>query len=76
MKRIILLFIICTSLAFAQTGATVGLSYLKIGVDARAAAMGEAYTSVTKDASATFWNPAGLAGSDKNSIVLMHNSPC
>lgn len=62
------------SVVFAQTGAKVGLSYLKIGVDARAAGMGEAYTSVANDASATFWNPAGLAGSGSNSIILMHNS--
>jgi hypothetical protein len=64
----------CISISFAETGAKNGLSYLKIGVDARAAAMGDAYTAVANDASATFWNPAGLAGTGKNSIVLMHNS--
>jgi hypothetical protein len=74
MKRIILLLLLFSSLVSAQTGAKIGLSYLKIGVDARAAAMGDAYTSVAQDASATFWNPAGLAGSGNNSIVLMHNS--
>jgi hypothetical protein len=72
--RILLFFIITLSVAFAQTGAKVGLSYLKIGVDARAAAMGDAYSAVAEDASATFWNPAGLAGSGQNSIILMHNS--
>jgi hypothetical protein len=74
MKHFILMILVSSSLAFAQTGAKIGLSYLKIGVDARAAAMGDAHTSVAKDASATFWNPAGLAGSGNNSIVLMHNS--
>jgi hypothetical protein len=74
MKRIILILLSCTSLGFAQTGANVGLSYLKIGVDARASAMGEAYSAVANDASASFWNPAGLASSGKNSIVLMHNA--
>jgi hypothetical protein len=58
----------------AETGGKIGLSYLKIGVDARAAAMGDAYTAVANDASATYWNPAGLARSGKNSIILMHNS--
>jgi len=33
-------------MAFADTRAKVGFSYLKIAVDARAAAMGEAYTSI------------------------------
>ena len=75
MKRnIFLFFLIFASALLAETGAKIGLSYLKIGVDARAAAMGDAYTAVADDASATFWNPAGLAGSEKNSVILMHNS--
>lgn len=73
-RSIILLLVICVSTAFAETGAKIGLSYLKIGVDARAAAMGDAYTAIANDASATYWNPAGLAGSGKNSVILMHNS--
>ena len=73
-RNIVMLMLICISTTFAETGAKIGLSYLKIGVDARAAAMGDAYTAVAKDASATYWNPAGLAGSGKNSVILMHNS--
>jgi len=75
MKRwIITLLVMSVSTLFAETGAKIGLSYLKIGVDARAAAMGEAFTAVANDASATYWNPAGLAGSENNSVILMHNS--
>jgi hypothetical protein len=74
MKRIILILLLCSSVGFAQTGTKVGLSYLKIGVDARAAAMGDAFTAVANDASATYWNPAGLVGSVNNSVILMHNS--
>ena len=73
-RNIILILLICASTVFAETGGKIGLSYLKIAVDARAAAMGDAYTAVANDASATYWNPAGLAGSGKNSIILMHNS--
>ena len=75
MKRITLLLLLLTiSAVFAETGGKIGLSYLKIGVDARAAAMGDAYTAVANDASATYWNPAGLAASGTNSVILMHNS--
>jgi len=75
MRRwIIYLMVLCVSAVFAETGGKIGLSYLKIGVDARAAAMGDAYTAVSSDASATYWNPAGLAGSGNNSVILMHNS--
>lgn len=75
MKRILLFLIISSfTTVFADTGAKVGFSYLKIAVDARAAAMGEAYTSIANDVSATFWNPAGLAAAKENSVLLMHNT--
>jgi hypothetical protein len=41
--------------------ATTGLAFLQNGVDARASLFGEAMTSHVDDASACFWNPAGLA---------------
>jgi len=75
MRKILLLFFLgFITVVHADTGAKVGFSYLKIAVDSRAAAMGEAYTSITNDVSATFWNPAGLAAAEKNSVLLMHNS--
>ena len=42
----------------------VGLS----GMGARALAMGGAYTAVSNDYSATFWNPAGLSQLNKSSF--------
>jgi long-subunit fatty acid transport protein len=45
---------------FAKVG-TVGMKFLDIGVGARGLAMGEAYAAVATDASAIFWNPAGIA---------------
>jgi len=45
---------------FAKVG-TAGLKFLDIGVGGRALAMGEAYAAVANDASAIFWNPAGMA---------------
>lgn len=38
-----------------------GASFLKIGVGARAVALGSAYTTVRGDANQMFWNPAGIA---------------
>jgi hypothetical protein len=71
---VISLLVILVSPVLGDTGANVGFSFLKIGVDARAAAMGDAYTSMANDASATFWNPAGLSNATTNSVLLMHNS--
>lgn len=72
-KIIILILIVSASNLFAVDGGQVGFSFLKIGIDARAAAMGEAYTALANDASATYWNPAGLASAESPSAVLTHN---
>jgi long-subunit fatty acid transport protein len=51
---------------------TTGASFLKIGVGARAVGMGEAFTAVADDASAVYWNPAGLNFLDNKEVSLMH----
>jgi hypothetical protein len=56
---------------FAKLG-TSGAQFLKIGVG-RGAAMGEAFVAVVDDASATYWNPAGLAGIMSRQVSLQHN---
>ncbi len=43
----------------------------RTGVSARALAMGSAYTAVADDASAGYWNPAGLTGVEKFSLTTM-----
>jgi len=40
---------------------TNAAAFLEIGVGARAMAMGGAYGAVANDASALYWNPAGIA---------------
>jgi hypothetical protein len=52
-----------------------GAAFLKVGVGARAVALGSAYTTVTGDINQMFWNPAGAALQGGNSQVLLsHNS--
>jgi hypothetical protein len=48
------------SFALKKVGQT-GLQFLKVGVGARPAAMGEAFAMVGNDANALFYNPAGIA---------------
>lgn len=71
----ILLLMVLVILAFAasENEGKTGMAFLKVGVGARAAGMGEAFTAVANDASATYWNPAGLASGNGSNIVLMHN---
>ncbi|MBZ0267730.1 PorV/PorQ family protein, partial [bacterium] len=56
----------------AEPGET-GLAFLKIGVGARAAGMGEAYVAVAQDPTATYWNPAGIANAQGDEVHATHN---
>jgi len=58
---------------FEKVG-TLGGQSLKIGVGARAAAMGDAYVALADDATAVYWNPAGIARLSGQSITLNHTA--
>jgi len=80
------IFIILLIISFVDTkaqlfptlgGQRAGIStaqFLKIGVGGRATSMGDAFVAVANDVSALYWNPAGLAQSDKNEIMFSHNT--
>jgi len=68
----VLIVLLCTASGFAA-GET-GLAVLKIGVGARATAMGEAFTALADDASGVYWNPAGSAWIEKREAHFSHNS--
>src|SRR5512134_3499970 len=44
----------------------------QVPIGPRAIAMGSAYTSLAQDASALFWNPAGLAGIEHQEIAASY----
>jgi hypothetical protein len=56
----------------SKTGTTAA-QFLKIGVGSRASAMGSAYVALANDASAIFWNPAGLARLNSHEAILAHS---
>ncbi len=56
--------------AFAQTGGQPG-AFLNFGVGARALGMGGAFYAISDDASAAFWNPAGLAQLQRKEATAM-----
>jgi long-subunit fatty acid transport protein len=55
-----------------QRAGISALQFLKIGVGARGTAMGEAFVAVANDASALFWNPAGVVQSAENEVFFAH----
>jgi len=58
---------------FEKVG-TIGGQFLKIGIGARASAMGDAYTAIADDASTVYWNPAGLARLQGNILAFHHSA--
>ena len=53
---------------------TTAASFLKVGVGARALAMGEAYTTLAEDATGVFWNPGATANLEKTQAQYFHQS--
>jgi len=70
---VIILIIILASVCYANGPGTAGANFLKIGVGARAAAMGDAFTAVADDSTSLYWNPAGLAKMEKRQLSATYN---
>ncbi len=85
-KRILIIFLFCLLLfsyserSYAQLipnlggqrSGTAAVQFLKIGVGARAVGMGESFTAVANDASALYWNPAGIVEFQQNQLFISH----
>jgi len=56
---------------FAKVG-TFAFSFLKIPPSPRGAGMGGAFTALANDASATYWNPAGMVELTRTAVSLQH----
>jgi hypothetical protein len=76
MRRLLLgcmLFLVLPALAFGQAKVgTAGAQFLKIGVSARAVGMGEAFLAISDDASAIYYNPAGLVQLGGLEVMASH----
>ena len=59
-------------LAVAEEGSHAA-EFLSHGVGARALGMGSSFVSVADDATATYWNPAGLAQIPRRAFAMMYS---
>ncbi len=57
----------------SKTGTTAA-AFLEIGVGAAANGMGGAFVGRADDASALYWNVAGIASRSRNEVVLVHTN--
>ncbi|MEL7835062.1 type IX secretion system outer membrane channel protein PorV [Fodinibius sp. Rm-B-1B1-1] len=66
------LLIVSAGLSHAQVGIT-SVPFLQIEPDSRAAGMGNTGVAIADNASAVFWNPAGLAFQKGNQVSITHS---
>lgn len=74
MKTLIIGFFLAlaaTGYASSKSG-TSAAQFLKLGAGARATAMADAFGAVADDATALYWNPAGLTQVKERQASLMH----
>lgn len=70
-KFILILLIIAVATVVQAEQAGQDIAVLKAGVGARALGMGGAFTAISDNADAPYWNPAGLGFVEKNEITTM-----
>ncbi len=56
-----------------ENAGTRAMTFLKIGIGAKAIGMGESHVAAVDDMYASYWNPAGLVRLQKPQLALMHN---
>ncbi|MBI4727219.1 hypothetical protein HY768_08380 [candidate division TA06 bacterium] len=71
MKKI-LFIMLGLAIAASVRAESYGGEFLNLGVGARAQGMGGAYGPLANDASAIYWNPAGLSGIIRPEIMFCH----
>lgn len=72
MRNLSFIFLL-VALVFSSAGADkYGGDFLNLPVGARALALGGAFGPLADDASAIFWNPAGLGSMKRPQIMLVH----
>lgn len=71
-----LFFLLCAlSVNFSAEGAEkYAGEFLNLGVGARPLGMGGSFAAIADDATAAYWNPAGLGGLDRTELTFMHAS--
>ncbi|TVR15344.1 MAG: hypothetical protein EA391_10885 [Balneolaceae bacterium] len=75
MRKIFITLLVAAFIPFGAIQAQVGITavpFLQIEPDSRATGMGNTGVAIADNASAIFWNPAGLAFQNQSQISLTH----
>ena len=76
LSGLLIIFFTCSGLPQSSKNVskvgTTAATFLEIGVGGTANALGGAYVSLANDATALYWNPAGIAGFEQNQLSIVH----
>ena len=73
-KYIISVLLFASSLQAVNKTGTTAAKFLSIDVGSQAVGMGGAFTSIANDATAMYWNPAGLSFNKIGNVYLNHSN--
>lgn len=73
MKKIVIIFLLITSVTFGQSAGNAGMSFLKIGFGARHLAMSDFGIVGTNEITSFNYNPALISKFESSQIVFAHN---
>ncbi|MFH1096729.1 MAG: PorV/PorQ family protein [Candidatus Desantisbacteria bacterium] len=68
------IILLCMIFSFDAAASSSGVTFLRIGVDARSAGLGEAFCGLSDDVGAIYYNPAGLGFIEDAEVSLTHIS--
>jgi len=66
------IFLFYTLVQPCRAAGTTSLAFLRLGSGARSVAMANAFTALSDDASATYWNPAGMSRLLSRELMAEH----
>ena len=72
LKQLIFLVLLIAISGLYASPSEAGVIFLNISPGARATGMGDAFVAIADDATASWWNPAGLARQEGKEFSLMH----
>lgn len=71
-KRTLFIVVLLTFIGFRLYASGESGSFLKNGLSARACALGQAFVSISGDATGIYYNPAGLSGIVQKDLQMMY----
>lgn len=73
LKTVCLTVVLVLTLVASSSATKLAGEFLATGFGAKALGMGGAFVSIADDASAVYWNPAGLYQLDRRQALVMHS---